>query len=254
MQTFSPLDPRLDNAETIPLSTASWLSQISYQWIQPIIKTGYRRPLEQSDLWKLDSSRQAHNLADTLLFHFNKSAQACEEWNSTTSHNPQYFGPLDRAKLSLRSRIPGLNKRPQNKKRQSPSLAKALGYTFFWPYLSAIILKVLADTCQTVLPLITRALLSEVTLAYDRHKNSESLPSPKEPLLLCFALIVVQFVSVVCYHGYFAGAGSVGVLSRGAIMASIYRRALYFSSKSRTEINPAKLLSHIGTDASRIEL
>lgn len=45
----------------------------------------------------------------------------------------------------------------------------------------------------------------------------------------------------------------VGVLSRGTLIAAVYRQSMIMSGKSRAEIPNGKLVSHISTDVSRID-
>ena len=45
---------------------------------------------------------------------------------------------------------------------------------------------------------------------------------------------------------------ATGVLARGALIASIYKRGVNFNSKSRMGISQSALVNHISTDVSRI--
>ena len=45
---------------------------------------------------------------------------------------------------------------------------------------------------------------------------------------------------------------TTGVLARGALIASIYKRGVNFNSESRMGISPSALMNHISADVSRI--
>eukprot|EP00027_Filamoeba_sp_ATCC50430_P002195 CAMPEP_0168549480 /NCGR_PEP_ID=MMETSP0413-20121227/5121_1 /TAXON_ID=136452 /ORGANISM="Filamoeba nolandi, Strain NC-AS-23-1" /LENGTH=295 /DNA_ID=CAMNT_0008579861 /DNA_START=1 /DNA_END=885 /DNA_ORIENTATION=+ len=46
-----------------PLSQANFISRITFQWLNPILRTGYKRPLELSDLFEPPSSYQTAAIA-----------------------------------------------------------------------------------------------------------------------------------------------------------------------------------------------
>ena len=55
-----------------PESKASCWSIITFSWLNPIIKLGYTRPLEEEDLWKLSKGDQAEELTRRFNVHWNK--------------------------------------------------------------------------------------------------------------------------------------------------------------------------------------
>lgn len=71
-QIWLPRDPpppppkSLDDAPILPLSTANFLSMMTYHWIAPILKLGFQRPLQATDLWRMDPSREAEHLRSRL--------------------------------------------------------------------------------------------------------------------------------------------------------------------------------------------
>lgn len=58
--------PSLDDVPVIPLATANIISKLTYHWITPIITLGYQRPLQATDLWKMDESRESQRLGAAL--------------------------------------------------------------------------------------------------------------------------------------------------------------------------------------------
>lgn len=68
-----------------------------------------------------------------------------------------------------------------------------------------------------------------------------------------FLLLFLQLTASLCLHAFFVASMSVGVLSRGALIAALYRKALSLSGKSRTVITNGRLVNHMGTDISRID-
>lgn len=50
----------------LPESSAKWLSLLFFQWLAPLLRTGYTRPLQADDLYTLPANRQATAHADLL--------------------------------------------------------------------------------------------------------------------------------------------------------------------------------------------
>lgn len=58
----APLKPSSDSTSlpqqttrgVLPELQANWFSRLVFYWVQPILSTGYKRPLETHDLWDLD--------------------------------------------------------------------------------------------------------------------------------------------------------------------------------------------------------
>ena len=72
----------MDDAKLIPEVTASWFSLLTFDWITPMLNLGYARPLEVTDLWRLQDSRSAEVYADRILEAFERRHKAAEEYNA----------------------------------------------------------------------------------------------------------------------------------------------------------------------------
>jgi hypothetical protein len=55
----------LDDAQEIPLATASYFSRLTFSWVSPLMVLGYQRPLQATDLWKVRRDLHVH-LANTV--------------------------------------------------------------------------------------------------------------------------------------------------------------------------------------------
>ncbi|KAG6332161.1 hypothetical protein ID866_6927 [Astraeus odoratus] len=72
----------LEHAELTPLAGASFFSRITFSWVSEIMVLGYQRTLQASDLYKLDSSRQAGILSEKFEVAWSKRVKSAEEWNA----------------------------------------------------------------------------------------------------------------------------------------------------------------------------
>ncbi|GAA5925731.1 hypothetical protein JCM1841_001743 [Sporobolomyces salmonicolor] len=237
--------PSLEQAEMTPLASANIFSKATFHWIQPLLTTGYQRTLVPTDLWKLQDDFQAGHLADVLMSNFEKRRAKVEAWNQSLEDGTYKPSAIRRTWWRLRRRDG----------RRKVGLAMALSDTFFWRFWLAGILKVISDSLNVTSPLVTRALINYGTDAYYSHR---SVPGYTEQPIgvgvgLAFGLFGMQIVSAFCLHHFFAGGAGTGVLARGALIASIYRKATVLSGKARTVITNGRLVNHIGTDVSRVD-
>ena len=141
------------------------------------MRLGYQRPLQATDLWKMDPSREADHLSAKFLSSLERRQKAAEEWNAKL---PNAKVPLRlRAKWRLKSlrRLPakyakyGGTSSPGERRRtleaewraesgrRHGSITGALNDTFpsFW---YGGLFKVMADTSQLMGPLVVKAIIN----------------------------------------------------------------------------------------------
>lgn len=72
----------MDDAELIPEATAGWFSLMTFGWIGPLLSLGYARPLEATDLYKLQDSRSSQVIAKKILDSFEARQIKAAEYNT----------------------------------------------------------------------------------------------------------------------------------------------------------------------------
>lgn len=82
MKDPPPAGGTLDDADVIPDSTANWFSKLTFQWITPLLNLGYARPLEATDLWKLDEWRASQLYAERIITSFDRRQAAAQDYNT----------------------------------------------------------------------------------------------------------------------------------------------------------------------------
>jgi ATP-binding cassette subfamily C (CFTR/MRP) protein 1 len=63
---WGPVPPVPKTREVSPEYTASIFSLLTWQWMQPLMNVGYKRPLEKNDLYEVNPRRSADVLATKL--------------------------------------------------------------------------------------------------------------------------------------------------------------------------------------------
>ncbi|KAK2566739.1 Multidrug resistance-associated protein 1 [Acropora cervicornis] len=81
------MDPDSDQGnskkrEPCPEDTANCLSRISFWWLNWILWTGYKRPLEEEDLWALNSKSRSSNVVPRLRSIWNHQKRKCKRSHS----------------------------------------------------------------------------------------------------------------------------------------------------------------------------
>ncbi|KAK9896913.1 hypothetical protein P389DRAFT_194562 [Cystobasidium minutum MCA 4210] len=246
-----PVPPKM-NEELSPLYSANIFSKITFSWITPLMALGYQRPLAKEDLWALDVQHQSEHLADQVITNWERRLTASKEWNAKLDDGSFKPSLLRKAGWRLKSTI-GLG-RPDGR-QDVPELYWAVSDTFKLQWWSAGILKVIADTLSVTSILVTRRI---ITYATGRYLSSRGVPGyTAEPVGhgvgWAFLLFFMLLGSSLCLNFFFYNSMQVGVFSRGALIAALYRRAMTLSGKARATISNGRLVNHISTDISRID-
>ena len=118
---------------------------------------GYVRPLEASDLWKLQDHRSAGVIAETILSSFDARRKQAEEYNARLT-NGEIKPPLS---LRVMSWVRGdgeerLKRWREKDGKAQPSLTWAMNDAIKWWFWSGGILNFITDMAQVTSPLIQK--------------------------------------------------------------------------------------------------
>lgn len=151
-----PPKPSLDDSDLIPEATASFFSLLTFGWITDLLGLGYARPLEASDLYKLQDSRAAVKIADKINASYDRRLKDAREYNERLAAGE--ISPGWRAIWwTLKGRRKELEDEWRNKTgRKRPSLAWAINDSVKWWFWTAGLLKFISDTAQVTSPLVVK--------------------------------------------------------------------------------------------------
>ncbi|KAI9000570.1 P-loop containing nucleoside triphosphate hydrolase protein [Trametes punicea] len=259
----SPFKPRdipppkasLDDADLIPEASAGWLSILTFNWITSLMALGYARPLEASDLYKLQDHRAAAVIADKITKSFDARQAAAAEYNARLA-NGEISPGIRRLWWTVRGNRAEREKQWRDKDgRKRASLTLALNDSIKWWFWTGGFMKLIADCAQVTSPLLVKAIINFATESYSAHRAGQydQVPPIGKGIGLAIALFALQILSSLCTHHFFYRAASTGVLLRGGLITAIYDRSLRLSSRARATLTNGKLVNHISTDVSRID-
>ncbi|KAI3396009.1 hypothetical protein diail_580 [Diaporthe ilicicola] len=212
-----------------PESTANWLSILWFQWLSPVLRTGYTRPLQVDDLYDMPEHRQVEDHANKL--------ESC--WA---------------ARLEKNRNIPPQDGRwkPFWMRRRSDTTVLTLALNdvcFKWFWLGGL-LKLSADLSQIVSPVLIRFLISNLS-----DPSQRAMRAGFGLTVGLFALLVFSVTANV--HGFYRSY-TTGILLRGALMHTIYRRATSDQLTEKAKLRHGytgvgKLMSLMSADVTRVD-
>ncbi|KAI9463347.1 ABC transporter [Lactarius psammicola] len=234
--------------------TAGWFSLLTFGWMNSLMTLGYARPLEASDLWKLQEHRSSEVIANAILDSFEARCRQADEYNARLASG-EIKPPL---KLRLISALWGdgeerLRQWVEKDGKKQPSLTLAINDSVKWWFWSGGILKVVSDTAQGTSPLVVKSLIEFVEDSYVAHREGLPVPGVCRGIALAIALAILQLLGLLCQNHSFYRSASSGVLVRGGLITAIYSRSLRLSTSARARLSNGRLINHISTDVSRID-
>ncbi|KAF8530125.1 ABC protein [Hysterangium stoloniferum] len=256
-----PVPPSLDAVDVMPLNEASLWSVLTFAWITPIMTLGYQRPLQASDLWKIDSTREVFGLVKLLDASWERRVEHANEWNAKVKAGEARPTWTKKGIWAVKA-LSGILRDGWRAKytiyvdkwsHQEASLVWALNDTFGWQFWIGGGAKVIGDTAQLMGPLpIVQEIINFGKEHFAARTSGEPGPNVGRGIGLAIGLFFFTLTSVVMQQQFFWRSMSTGVLARSALIASIYKRGVFLAPAARPAHPNSSLLNHMSTDISRI--
>ncbi len=159
---FVPRDPpppaaSLDDAPPMPEATAGWFNIITFGWVSGLLALGYARPLEATDLYKLQDSRSASLIAGRISASYAKRQTAAKEYNERVNAGQVSPGWRRRAWWTLRGKRAEREKKwRETEGKRKASLALAINDSVLFWFWSGAFIKLIGDTAAILSPLVIK--------------------------------------------------------------------------------------------------
>ena len=158
---FVPRNPpppkqSIEDADILPEATAGWFSLLTFSWITSLLALGYARPLEASDLYRLQDNRSAALIANKITRSYEARRKAADEYNARLAKGE--FSPgWRKVWWTLTGHSAEKEKAWREKDgRVRPSLTLAMNDSVKWWFWSAGALKVTGDIATILTPLLVK--------------------------------------------------------------------------------------------------
>jgi hypothetical protein len=189
-----------------PEEYANPFSRLIFQWIQPVISTGYKRPLQKSDLFILDETKLSQPQA--RIFE--------REWH-------------DEAKKEKPSLFAVLNRMYGRR---------------FW--MAGLLRVVSNTSDVVAGPLLLEQVTKFVAQSRYAGKFGITPPSEGFGYSLPAILLVAQMIGTLCMQHHFHITTQIGMLIRSTLVTGVYKKALNLSAKARQVPDLCNILMGVG--------
>ncbi|XP_026771847.2 multidrug resistance-associated protein 1 isoform X2 [Pangasianodon hypophthalmus] len=233
--------PTVKDPNPCPEAGASFLSRISFWWITGLLMRGYKKPLEEKDLWSLNPDDESQMVVPQLVRRWNHECTKVKRPEDKAIYSPKRSTkaeekdrqPIEEAEILI-SRAP--------QKTREPSLFLSLCWTFGPYFLVSSVYKIIHDILMFAGPEILRLLIQFV--------NDSSAPS-WHGYFYTALLFVCTCVQTLILQRYFHVCFVTGMRLRTAIVGAVYRKALVITNAARRTSTVGEIVNLMSVDAQR---
>ena len=172
---------------------ASFLSLLTFQWMAPLMSTGYQRPLELNDIWLVNPNRAAEVLAEKF-------------------------------EASFQRRVARGDKYP---------LILALHETLKFEFWLGGICQLFASICQVMSPFTLRYLIAFANKTYIAAATGKPTPNIGEGIGLVFGITAMQVLQSMGMNHFIYRGQIVGAQTRGILITVIFEKAMRLSGRAK---------------------
>ncbi|XP_068386496.1 ATP-binding cassette sub-family C member 3 isoform X3 [Eschrichtius robustus] len=223
---FSPknIDPN-----PCPEAGAGFLSRLSFWWFTKLAILGYRRPLEEWDLWCLNKEDRSHVVVQRLLQERKKQQERAARHQAAEASGKR---------LSSEGEVL-LGGRPQ---AREPPFLRALMATFGSSFLLSMCFKLIQDLLSFINPQLLSVLIRFIS-------------NPTAPtwwgFLVAGLMFVCSVMQTLILHQYYHCIFVMGLRFRTGIIGVIYRKALVITNSVKRESTVGEIVNLMSVDAQR---
>ncbi|XP_050728277.1 multidrug resistance-associated protein 1-like isoform X2 [Eriocheir sinensis] len=218
--------------KSCPETGASFLSKLTFSWMDSLIWKGYKQPLENSDLWDLSYE----NSSSTIVANWNKNWKkvSAKSYRKGESQTYATFSDADHVELSGQA----------GNKEHYLSILPTMVKVFSSPFLFGALLKFLYDVLQFISPQILSALITYT------ESTEEEMPAWHGIFYAVLMWGCAQGQSLLLAQ-YFARMMVMGMQVRTGIISAVYRKAMKISSSAKKESTVGEIVNLMSVDAQR---
>ena len=179
--------------EVCPEYKANALSRITFQWMQPLMATGYKRPLEKTDIWSVNPDRSVDVLAERLEAAFEK----------------------------------------RKKEGGDKPLLMAMYDTFKREFIIGGLCQLSASLIQAIAPFVLRYLIAFAVKAYIAQHGGGPAPPIGEGIGLVIGITAMQALQSLFTNQFMYRGMMVGGQARAVLITAIFDKAMKLSGRAK---------------------
>ncbi|BGP53294.1 hypothetical protein JCM8202v2_000853 [Rhodotorula sphaerocarpa] len=224
-----------------PRLRANIFQRLTFSWMTPMMKTGYRKFLTEEDLWSLPPDDTAYALGQRLekawLARRAKAVEKSDVKPTIPGQQPSYaVAPAD-------GRQPA-----KGDKVRKPSLTGALVASYGGPFFTAALFKGGQDMLAFLQPWLLKRLLNFV----GSYNSPEGEPA-FHGYIIALGMFCCAITQTMLLHCYFSRVFETGMRVRAGLVSLIYKKALVLSPSERGGRLTGDIVNLQSTDATRLQ-
>jgi ATP-binding cassette subfamily C (CFTR/MRP) protein 1 len=190
---WGPKPPIPKEREVCPEYTANVFSRLSFQWMQPLMAKGYKRPLEKTDIWSVNPDRSTEVLIERLNAAFEKRL----------------------------------------KEGGDKPLLMAMFDTFKREFIIGGLCQLSASVIQAVAPFVLRFLIEFAVKAYVAQHSDAPAPPIGEGIGLVIGITAMQALQSLFTNQFMYRGMMVGGQARAVLITAIFDKAMKLSGRAK---------------------
>ncbi|KAL2765252.1 ATP-binding cassette sub-family C member 3 isoform 2, partial [Daubentonia madagascariensis] len=221
--------PKKVETNPCPEVSAGFLSRLSFWWFTKMAILGYRRPLEEQDLWSLNEEDKSQRVVQRLLEAWRKQQKQAARCRAAAASGKR-VSREDEVLLGARPRPRG------------PSFLWALLATFGPSFLISVCFRLIQDLLSFINPQLLSVLI--------RFISNPSAPS-WWGFLVAGLMFVCSVMQTLAVHQYYHCIFVLGLRFRTGIVGVIYRKALVITNSVKRASTVGEIVNLMSVDAQR---
>ncbi|NWQ58725.1 MRP3 protein, partial [Neopipo cinnamomea] len=232
---FSPVNT---DTNPCPELNSGFLSRLTFWWFTSMAIHGYKRPLEEKDLWSLNEDDTSKNIVQQLSKEWDREKAECKQKEDVTymkksNHMLNHVGDgPEEAEVLIRDK----------KHNRKPSFLKALLRTFGPYFLIGSLLKLIQDLLSFVNP----QLLS-ILIGFIKNKDAPAWWG----FLIAALMFICAVLQTLILHQHFQYCFVTGMRLRTGITGVIYRKSLAITNSAKRSSTVGEIVNLMSVDAQR---
>ncbi|XP_068065704.1 ATP-binding cassette sub-family C member 3 isoform X1 [Anomalospiza imberbis] len=232
---FSPVNM---DANPCPELNSGFLSRLTFWWFTSMAIHGYKRPLEDKDLWSLNEDDTSKTIVQQLSKEWDREKVECKQkedvsYMKKSNHVQNHVGGSpEEAEVLVRDK----------KHNRKPSFLKALLRTFGPYFLIGSFFKLIQDLLSFVNP----QLLS-VLIGFIKNKDAPAWWG----FLIAALMFICAVLQTLILHQHFQYCFVTGMRLRTGITGVIYRKSLAITNSAKRSSTVGEIVNLMSVDAQR---
>ncbi|NWR82496.1 MRP3 protein, partial [Furnarius figulus] len=232
---FSPVST---DTNPCPELNSGFLSRLTFWWFTSMAIHGYKRPLEEKDLWSLNEDDTSKAIVQQLSKEWDREKAECKQkedvsYMKKSNHMLNHVGDgPEEAEVLIRDK----------KNNRKPSFLKALLRTFGPYFLIGSFFKLIQDLLSFVNP----QLLS-VLIGFIKNKDAPAWWG----FLIAALMFVCAVLQTLILHQHFQYCFVTGMRLRTGITGVIYRKSLAITNSAKRSSTVGEIVNLMSVDAQR---